>query len=83
MALLFWELLFSCAAGDVLSGTWSDGVRHSGVMEEWFDQHWWTTRCSLLLFTTVFVFAPLISFKHVGKHAHCNNTTLAMEPSIM
>ncbi|KAG6784416.1 hypothetical protein POTOM_010108 [Populus tomentosa] len=76
-------IVYMIIIGDVLSGTWSDGVRHSGVMEEWFDQHWWTTRCSLLLFTTVFVFAPLISFKHVGKHAHCNNTTLAMEPSII
>lgn len=53
-------------AGDVLSGTWSDGVRHSGVVEECFGQHWWTTRSSLQLLTTLFVFAPLISFKHVG-----------------
>lgn len=53
-------------AGDVLSGTLSDGVRHSGVVEEWFGQHWWTTRSSLLLLTTLFVFAPLISFKRVG-----------------
>ena len=53
-------------AGDVLSGTWSYGVQHSGVVEEWFGQHWWTTRSSLLLLTTLFVFAPLISFKRVG-----------------
>jgi hypothetical protein len=53
-------------AGDVLSGTWSDGMRHSGVVEEWFGQHWWTTRSSLLLLTTLFVFAPLVSFKRVG-----------------
>lgn len=53
-------------AGDVLSGTWSDGVQHSGVVEEWFGQHWWTARSSLLLLTTLFVFAPLISFKRVG-----------------
>ncbi|KAJ6939688.1 amino acid transporter AVT6A-like [Populus alba x Populus x berolinensis] len=60
-------IVYMIIIGDVLSGTWSDGVRHSGVMEEWFNQHWWTTRCSLLLFTTVFVFAPLISFKHVDS----------------
>lgn len=53
-------------AGDVLSGTWSDGVKHLGLVEEWFGQHWWTTRFSLLLVTTLFVFAPLISFKRVG-----------------
>lgn len=60
-------IVYMIIIGDVLSGTWSDGVRHSGVMEEWFDEHWWTTRCSLLLFTTVFVFAPLISFKRVDS----------------
>ena len=53
-------------AGDVLSGTRLDGVKHSGVVEEWFGQHWWTTRSSLLFITTLFVFAPLISFKRVG-----------------
>ncbi|KAG6705303.1 hypothetical protein I3842_07G173500 [Carya illinoinensis] len=53
--------------GDVLSGTWSDGVKHLGLVEEWFGQHWWTTRFSLLLVTTLFVFAPLISFKRVDS----------------
>ncbi|XP_057973247.1 amino acid transporter AVT6A-like isoform X4 [Malania oleifera] len=50
----------------IIIGTWSDGVHHSGVMEKWFGQHWWTTRSFLLLLTTLFVFAPLISFKRVA-----------------
>lgn len=54
-------------SGDVLSGMWSAGVHHSGVMEEWFGQHWWISRSFLLLITTLFVFAPLISFKRVGE----------------
>lgn len=58
---------FSYVAGDVLSGTWSDGVWHSGVMEEWFGKKWWTSRFCLMLLTTVFVFAPLISLKRVGN----------------
>lgn len=53
-------------AGDVLSGTWSDGVHHSGVMEEWFGQRWWTARFSLLLVTTLLVLAPLVCLKRVG-----------------
>lgn len=51
----------------MLSGLWSEGVHHSGVMEEWFGQHWWTSRSSLMLLTTLFVIAPLISFRRVGK----------------
>ncbi|XP_075647264.1 amino acid transporter AVT6A-like [Castanea sativa] len=60
-------VVYMIIIGDVLSGTWSDGVQHSGVVEEWFGQHWWTTRSSLLLLTTLFVFAPLISFKRVDS----------------
>ncbi|KAK9756534.1 hypothetical protein RND81_01G104200 [Saponaria officinalis] len=53
--------------GDVLAGTWTEGVHHRGVMEEWVGDHWWTSRSSLLLLTTVFVIAPLISFKRVDS----------------
>lgn len=54
-------------AGDVLAGTWSSGVHHFGVAEEWFGEARWTTRSALLLLTTLLVFAPLISFKRVGR----------------
>lgn len=60
-------VVYMIIIGDVLSGTWLDGAWHSGVVEEWFGQHWWTTRSSLLLLTTLFVFAPLISFKRVDS----------------
>lgn len=61
-------VVYMIIIGDVLSGSTSDGVHHSGVMEEWFGQYWWTRRSFVLLLTTLFVFAPLISFKRVGKH---------------
>lgn len=60
-------IVYMIIIGDVLSGTWSDGMRHSGVVEEWFGRHWWTTRSFLMLLTTLFVFAPLISFKRVDS----------------
>ncbi|KAL5558713.1 hypothetical protein UlMin_034924 [Ulmus minor] len=60
-------VVYMIIIGDVLSGTSSGGVHHWGVMEEWFGQHWWTTRSCLLLLTTLVVFAPLISFKHVDS----------------
>ncbi|XP_056699120.1 amino acid transporter AVT6A isoform X2 [Spinacia oleracea] len=54
--------------GDVLAGTWTMGLRHRGLMEEWFGQQWWwTSRSILLLLTTCFVIAPLISFKRVDS----------------
>ncbi|KAI5655145.1 hypothetical protein M9H77_32332 [Catharanthus roseus] len=60
-------VVYMIIIGDVLSGMWSAGVHHSGVMEEWFGQHWWISRSFLLLITTLFVFAPLISFKRVDS----------------
>lgn len=60
---------FGCVLfeGDVLSGTSSSGVHHSGVLEGWFGAHWWTGRTSVLTATTLLVFAPLACFKRVGK----------------
>ncbi|KAB2040676.1 hypothetical protein E1A91_D02G104700v1 [Gossypium mustelinum] len=60
-------VVYMIIIGDVLSGTWEDGFHHKGVMEEWFGEHWWTTRSALLMFTTLFVFAPLISFKRIDS----------------
>ncbi|KAF1886853.1 hypothetical protein Lal_00046091 [Lupinus albus] len=53
--------------GDVFSGTWSEGVHYSGVLEEWFGQHWWSTRPALLLLTMLLVFLPLASFRRVDS----------------
>ncbi|CAK9158515.1 unnamed protein product [Ilex paraguariensis] len=60
-------IVYMIIIGDVLSGTSSDGVHYSGLMEEWFGQQWWTTRPFLLLLTTLFVFAPLLSFKRLDS----------------
>ncbi|KAI4316579.1 hypothetical protein L6164_024549 [Bauhinia variegata] len=60
-------IVYMIIIGDVLGGTWSEGVHHSGVIEEWFGQHWWSTRFILLMLTTIMVFAPLISFKRVDS----------------
>ncbi|XP_043808833.1 amino acid transporter AVT6B isoform X2 [Manihot esculenta] len=58
-------IVYMIIIGDVLAGTLSDGVHHSGVMEKWLGQHWLTSRSFLLLLTTLLVFSPLISFKRV------------------
>lgn len=60
-------VVYMIIIGDVLSGMWSDGVHHSGVVEEWFGQRWWITRSFLLFMITLFAFVPLISFKRVDS----------------
>ncbi|XP_010248324.1 PREDICTED: putative sodium-coupled neutral amino acid transporter 10 isoform X2 [Nelumbo nucifera] len=58
-------IVYMIIIGDVLSGTWSGGAHHTGVVEGWFGCQWWTSRFFLLLLTTLLVLAPLISFKRV------------------
>nr|GMC47708.1 sodium-coupled neutral amino acid transporter 5-like [Ipomoea batatas] len=64
--------------GDVLSGISFNGVHHLGVMEEWFGQHWWTTRSSLVLIISLFIFAPLISFKRVDSLRYTSALSVAL-----
>jgi hypothetical protein len=58
----------SSLLGDVLSGTSTNGVHHRGVFEGWFGSQLWNSRPVVLLATTIFVFAPLVSFKKLGKY---------------
>lgn len=57
---------FPLVQGDVVSGTSSSDDHHSGVLEGWFGQHWWTGRFFILLVSMLAVFAPLACFKRVG-----------------
>ncbi|KAJ8762553.1 hypothetical protein K2173_007992 [Erythroxylum novogranatense] len=71
-------VVYMIIIGDVLAGTWSDGIRHTGVINEWFGQSWLTTRFALLLLTTVLVFAPLISFKRLDSLRYTSALSVAL-----
>ncbi|GLT41209.1 hypothetical protein SLA2020_152900 [Shorea laevis] len=71
-------IVYMIIIGDVLSGTLVDGVHHRGVMEEWFGEHWWTSRFALLLLTTLLVFAPLISFRRVDSLRYTSALSVAL-----
>ncbi|KEH25190.1 amino acid transporter AVT6A isoform X2 [Medicago truncatula] len=58
-------IVYMIIIGDVVSGTTSSGIHHSGILEGWFGVHWWTGRTFVLTFTTLAVFAPLVSFKQI------------------
>jgi len=51
----------------VISGTTSSGIHHPGILEGWFGVHWWTGRTFVLVFATLAVFAPFVSFKRIGE----------------
>lgn len=53
---------------DVLSGSTISSVHHSGVFEEWAGgETWWNRRPVVMLFTTVFILAPLVCVRHVDS----------------
>ncbi|KAJ0965342.1 hypothetical protein J5N97_026480 [Dioscorea zingiberensis] len=71
-------IVYMIIIGDVLSGTSSGGVHHSGVLEGWFGEHWWNGRTSVLAATTLIVFAPLASFKRVDSLQYTSALSVAL-----
>lgn len=58
---------FNCnSAGDVLSGSESDGIVHLGVLQEWFGIHWWNSRAFSLLLVVLLVLLPLLLLRRIG-----------------
>lgn len=60
-------IIYMIIIGDVISGTTSNGVHHTGVLEEWFGVCWWTGRTGALFLTTILILVPLVSFRHVDS----------------
>ncbi|MCH83398.1 sodium-coupled neutral amino acid transporter 6-like, partial [Trifolium medium] len=58
-------IVYMIIIGDVISGTTSSGIHHAGILEGWFGVHWWTGRTFVIVFTTLAVFAPLVSLKRI------------------
>ncbi|URE15915.1 amino acid transporter [Musa troglodytarum] len=71
-------IVYMIIIGDVLSGTSSSGYHHSGVLEGWFGQHWWTSRFFILLVSMLAVFAPLACFKRVDSLRYTSALSVAL-----
>lgn len=52
---------------DVLSGSSSNGVHHSGVLEEWYGPQWWTRRTFVLLVLALFALIPMTWCKRIDS----------------
>ncbi|KAK9276318.1 hypothetical protein L1049_005849 [Liquidambar formosana] len=71
-------IVYMIIIGDVLSGTYSNGLHHSGVLEGWFGEHWWCGRTFVLLVTTLAVFAPLACFKRIDSLRFTSASAVAL-----
>ncbi|KAL3824013.1 hypothetical protein ACJIZ3_020042 [Penstemon smallii] len=63
-------IVYMIIIGDVLSGTFSSGIHHAGVLEGWFGEHWWNGRFFVLVAITLGVFTPLACFKRIHSLRH-------------
>jgi hypothetical protein len=51
-----------------MSGAATGGVEaHSGVLQEWFGSHWWTSR-EVVLVAAAAILLPLVLRKRVGTY---------------
>lgn len=48
-----------------MSGTASGGEAHTGVLQDWFGLHWWTSR-EVVLLAAAAILLPLVLRKRVG-----------------
>uniref|UniRef100_A0A0E0JWN4 Amino acid transporter transmembrane domain-containing protein n=1 Tax=Oryza punctata TaxID=4537 RepID=A0A0E0JWN4_ORYPU len=71
-------IVYMIIVGDVLSGTSTSGVHHRGIFEGWFGPHLWNSRPVVLLATTLFVFAPLVSFKRLDSLRYTSALSVAL-----
>ncbi|EMS59249.1 hypothetical protein TRIUR3_25400 [Triticum urartu] len=71
-------IVYMIIIGDVLSGTSTAGVHHRGIFEGWFGPHFWNSRPVVLLATTIFVFAPLVSFKRLDSLRYTSALSVAL-----
>ncbi|ERN05789.1 hypothetical protein AMTRI_Chr10g231740 [Amborella trichopoda] len=71
-------VVFMIIIGDVLSGTSSSGMHHSGVLEGLFGKHWWNGRTFVLLITSLAIIAPLASLKQIDSLRYTSALSVAL-----
>lgn len=60
-------IIYLIIIGDVLAGSKSGGVIHTGLLQEWFGFYWWTSRAFAILFVVLLVILPLVLFRRVDS----------------
>lgn len=71
-------VVYMIIIGDVLSGTTSTAIHHSGLLEEWFGDQWWSSRFVVLSITTLVVFSPLASLKRLDSLRYTSALSVAL-----
>lgn len=60
-------IIYLIIIGDVLTGTKSGDRIHTGLLQEWFGFHWWTSRAFALLIVVLLVILPLVLLRRIDS----------------
>ncbi|VFQ63435.1 unnamed protein product [Cuscuta campestris] len=71
-------IIYLIIIGDVLSGNDSDGTLHLGVLQQWFGNHWWTSRPFSVLVVVLFVMLPLLCLRHIDSLSHASAISILL-----
>ncbi|XP_071732269.1 amino acid transporter AVT6C-like [Rutidosis leptorrhynchoides] len=71
-------VIYLIIIGDVLSGNESDGVVHSGILQECFGFHWWNSRAYSVLFVVIVVMLPLLLLPRVESLGHASAVSILL-----
>ncbi|KAK9075413.1 hypothetical protein SSX86_003736 [Deinandra increscens subsp. villosa] len=71
-------IIYLIIIGDVLSGDQSDGVLHSGILQECFGFHWWNARAYSVLVIVIFVMLPLLLLPRVESLGHASAVSILL-----
>ncbi|GAA0141645.1 amino acid transporter [Lithospermum erythrorhizon] len=71
-------IIYLIIIGDVLSGSQTDGLMHLGILQEWFGDHWWTSREYSLLFVVLFGLFPLVLLRRIDSLRHASALSILL-----
>ncbi|XP_057524118.1 amino acid transporter AVT6B-like isoform X1 [Amaranthus tricolor] len=71
-------IIYLIIIADVISGSTTSSIHHSGVLEEWFGEHWWTGRAFVLIFLTAFVLVPTAWIKRMEALQYTSAIAVAL-----
>ncbi|GAA0143262.1 amino acid transporter [Lithospermum erythrorhizon] len=71
-------IIYLIIIGDVLSGSQTGGSVHLGILQEWFGDHWWTSREYSLLIVVLFGLLPLVLLRRIDSLRHASAVSILL-----
>ncbi|XP_021904092.1 amino acid transporter AVT6C-like [Carica papaya] len=71
-------MIYLIILGDVLCGNRSGESIHTGILQEFFGIHWWSSRAFVILLVVLFVMLPLALLRQVDSLRHSSAVSIGL-----